>query len=45
MLEEKIKDIQITKNDEMINKYNLEAIITFLKDKFQNLNQTILKLR
>ncbi len=39
LVEERIKDIQITKNDAMIDKYNLEAIITFIKQKFENLSQ------
>ncbi|MDE2589140.1 MAG: recombinase family protein, partial [Patescibacteria group bacterium] len=43
LLEEKIKDIQITKNDEMVSKYNLEAIITFLKEKFEHLARTYLE--
>ena len=40
LLEEKIKDIRITKDDALIGKYNLEAIIKFIKDKFENLSQT-----
>ena len=41
-LEEKIKEIQIAKNDVLINKYNLEAITKFIKQKFDNLTQTYL---
>lgn len=37
LLEEKIRDIQVTKNDALLSKYNLEAITTFIKGKFSNL--------
>ena len=40
ILEEKIKAIQYTKNDEVITRYNLEAIMTFIADKFENLAET-----
>ncbi|KKR18785.1 MAG: site-specific recombinase [candidate division CPR2 bacterium GW2011_GWC1_41_48] len=40
VLEEKIKDIQVTKNDELIGKYNLEDITNFIRSKFENLSQT-----
>ena len=37
LLEEKIRDIQVTKNDALLSKYNLEAITAFIKGKFTNL--------
>lgn len=40
VLEEKIKAIQAAKNDTVIEKYNLEAISTFIQDKFTDLNKT-----
>ena len=40
MIEEKVKDIQYTKNDELIEKYNLEAIIIFIRRKLSNLPET-----
>lgn len=40
MVEGKVKDIQYTKNDELIEKYNLEKIILFVKAKFLNLPET-----
>ncbi len=40
LIEEQIKSIQTAKNDSVIEKYNLEAITLFIKDKFQNLNTT-----
>lgn len=40
ILEEKIKDIQFTKNDELIEKYNLEKIVEFVKGKLTDLPET-----
>lgn len=40
-LEEKIKDIQITKNDELVTKYNLQAITAFLEEKFTDLSKNL----
>jgi hypothetical protein len=40
LLEEKIKAIQAAKNDAVIEKYNLEAITTFTREKFRDLNKT-----
>jgi hypothetical protein len=40
ILEEKITYAQIAKNDALINKYNLEAIIQFMRDKFKDLGKT-----
>ncbi len=40
LLERKIKDIQITKNEAMIGKYNLEDVTKFIKSKFENLTNT-----
>lgn len=40
MVEEKIRMIQVTKNDEVISKYNLESITKFIKAKLENLTQT-----
>jgi hypothetical protein len=36
MVEEKIKDIQVAKNDELITKYNIEAMTKFVKNKLQH---------
>ena len=43
LVEARIKDIQITKNDELLEKYDLESISKFVKDKFENLVQTFEK--
>ncbi len=43
MIEEKVKDIQYTKNDELIEKYNLEKIVKFIKAKLLNLPETYSK--
>jgi site-specific DNA recombinase len=43
ILEEKIKAIQAAKNDAVIDKYNLEAITKFIKDKFLNLDKTVVE--
>ena len=40
VIEDKVKDIQVAKNDELLQKYNLEAIISFIKNKLSNLTQT-----
>lgn len=40
LLEEKIKMIQVAKNDSVLEKYNLEAITQFIQDKFKDLNET-----
>ena len=41
-VEDKIQAIQITKSDDVIQKYNLEAITTFIKSKLENITQTYL---
>lgn len=43
LLEEKIRAIQAAKNDAVLDKYNLEAITKFIKDKFLNLNKTVVE--
>ena len=40
IVQNKIKDFQITKNDDMIQKYNLEAITNFVKSKLDNVTKT-----
>lgn len=40
LIEEQIAAVQITKDDALLSKYNLEAIVKFMKDKFANLPQT-----
>lgn len=40
MIEEKIRALQIAKNDNLLSKYNLEAITKFIKNKLGNLTQT-----
>lgn len=43
MVEGKIRAIKVTKDSEMISKYNLEAVIQFVKTKLQNLSETYLE--
>ena len=40
IVESKIQTVQVTKNDDMIQKYNLEAITSFAKSKLENVAQT-----
>ncbi|MEO8104932.1 MAG: recombinase family protein [Candidatus Saccharibacteria bacterium] len=40
ILEEKIATIQVAKDETVIEKYNLEAIISFIQAKFTNLNDS-----
>lgn len=40
MLEEKIAAIQLTKNDDLITKYNIENIVNFIREKFKDLAST-----
>ena len=40
LIEEQIAAVQITKDDALLSKYNLEAIIKFMKDKFSSLGKT-----
>ncbi len=40
LLEDKIALVQITKNDELITKYNIEDVTLFIKDKFKDLVKT-----
>lgn len=40
MVEEKVQLIQTTKNDDLVQKYNLEVITKFFNSKFGNLAQT-----
>ena len=40
LIEEQIASIQITKDDALLAKYNLEAIVKFMKEKFENLGTT-----
>jgi endogenous inhibitor of DNA gyrase (YacG/DUF329 family) len=40
IVQDKIKILQITKNDDMIQKYNLEAITLFVKSKLDNVTRT-----
>ncbi len=40
VIEEQIADIQITKDDALLAKYNLESIVKFMQDKFSNLGRT-----
>lgn len=42
LLEEKIKIAQLSKSDAVLERYNLEAIITFAKKKFTSLRKTYL---
>ncbi len=40
LLEERIATAQLTKNDELITKYNIENVTLFIGDKFSNLAKT-----
>ncbi len=40
LIEDQIATLQISKNDAIVQKYNLEAIVAFMKDKLANLGQT-----
>ena len=40
IIEEQIMTLEITKDDSLLSKYNLEAIIGFMKDKFADLGKT-----
>ena len=40
VLEEKIEVAQMAKEDSLVSKYNLEAIITFIREKFTDLGKT-----
>jgi site-specific DNA recombinase len=40
LIEEQIASVQMTKDDALLAKYNLEAIVKFMKDKFANLGRT-----
>ncbi len=40
LIEEKVKAVQTAKSDTVIEKYNLEAISNFIRDKFTNLAKT-----
>lgn len=40
LIEDQIVAIHVASNDELVEKYNLEAIVNFMKDKFANLGKT-----
>ncbi len=40
LLEEKITVVQVTKNDDLITKYNIEDVTTFIREKFKDLVKT-----
>ncbi len=40
LIEDQIKGVQIAKDDALLSKYNLEAIVKFMKEKFANLGTT-----
>lgn len=40
LIEEQIAAVQMTKDDVLLAKYNLEAVVKFMKDKFANLGRT-----
>ncbi len=40
LIEEQIATVQVTKDDALLAKYNLEAIVKFMQEKFGNLPQT-----
>ncbi len=40
LIEDQIAAVQVTKDDALLAKYNLESIVKFMKEKFANLPQT-----
>ena len=40
LIEEQLITVQISKDDTVLTKYNLESIVTFMKEKFANLGET-----
>ena len=40
LIEEQITTIQMTKDDELLEKYNLQSVVEFIKDKFADLGKT-----
>lgn len=40
LIEDQIAAVAVAKDDALLAKYNLEAIVTFMKDKFANLGRT-----
>lgn len=40
LIEDQIATLHLTQDDELMEKYNLEAIVSFMKDKFANLGTT-----
>ena len=40
LIEEQIAAVQITKDDALLAKYNLEAVVKFMKSKFENIGRT-----
>jgi site-specific DNA recombinase len=40
LIEEKIRSLQLAKNDELLKKYNLESIISFIQSKLGNIANT-----
>lgn len=40
LIEEQIAAVQITKDDALLAKYNLEAVVKFMKCKFENIGRT-----
>ncbi len=40
LIDDKIASVQMTKDDALLEKYNLQAIVAFMKEKFANLGKT-----
>ncbi len=40
LIEEQITSIRMTKDDDLVNKYNLQSVIEFMKEKFVDLGNT-----
>lgn len=40
LIEEQIAKVELTQNDEVLSKYNLESVVKFMKDKFADLGTT-----
>ena len=40
LIEEQITKVQMSKDDAVLSKYNLESIVTFMREKFDNLGKT-----
>ena len=40
LIEEQIASIRMTKDDELVNKYNIQSVVEFMRAKFSDLGKT-----